>query len=117
MARWPRWSAARSRRSSPSPEHRHPRHDPSRLHTSAPRFGQPSRRVTMRPAMVEKVLIANRGEIAVRIAQAAAELGIASVAVHATDDARSLHIRRADHAVALGVAGPAAYLDAARLVA
>src|SRR5262245_13438108 len=67
--------------------------------------------------MVSKLLIANRGEIAVRIAQAAAELGIATVAVHADDDAGSLHIRRADHAVALGAAGPAAYLDAARLVA
>jgi len=67
--------------------------------------------------MFSKLLIANRGEIAVRIAQAAAELGVATVAVHADDDAGSLHIRRADHAVALGAAGPAAYLDAARLVA
>src|SRR5262249_34186377 len=67
--------------------------------------------------MVSQVLIANRGEVAVRIAQAAAELGIASVAVHADDDAGSLHVRRADRAVALGASGPAAYLDAARLVA
>ncbi|TMQ02157.1 MAG: carbamoyl-phosphate synthase large subunit, partial [Deltaproteobacteria bacterium] len=67
--------------------------------------------------MLAKLLIANRGEVAVRIAQAAAELGIATVAVHADDDAHALHVRRADRAVALGGAGPAAYLDAARLVA
>ncbi|HEY0476062.1 MAG TPA: carboxyl transferase domain-containing protein [Kofleriaceae bacterium] len=67
--------------------------------------------------MLEKLLIANRGEVAVRIAQAAAELGIASVAVYADDDAHALHVRRADHAAALGAAGPAAYLDAQRLVA
>ena len=67
--------------------------------------------------MLQKLLIANRGEVAVRIAQAAAELGIATVAVHADDDAASLHVRRADQAIALGGAGPAAYLDAARLVA
>src|SRR3954471_12939529 len=67
--------------------------------------------------MLHKLLIANRGEVAVRIAQAAAELGIATVAVYSEDDARSLHTRRVDQAIALGGAGPAAYLDAARLVA
>jgi acetyl/propionyl-CoA carboxylase alpha subunit/acetyl-CoA carboxylase carboxyltransferase component len=67
--------------------------------------------------MLTKLLIANRGEIAIRIAQAAAELGIATVAVYSDDDAQSLHVRRADQAVALGSAGPAAYLDGARIVA
>ncbi len=67
--------------------------------------------------MLHKLLIANRGEVAVRIAQAAAELGIATVAVYAGDDARALHTRRADQAVAFGASGPAAYLDGARLVA
>jgi acetyl/propionyl-CoA carboxylase alpha subunit/acetyl-CoA carboxylase carboxyltransferase component len=67
--------------------------------------------------MLHRLLIANRGEVAVRIAQAAAELGIATVGVYSEDDARSLHTRRADQAIALGGAGPAAYLDAARLVA
>jgi len=67
--------------------------------------------------MLKKVLIANRGEIAVRVAQAAAELGIASVAVYADEDARALHVRRAREAIALGAAGPAAYLDAGRLIA
>jgi len=67
--------------------------------------------------MLDKLLIANRGEIAIRIAQAAAELGIATVAIYADDDARSLHVRRAGQAVALGSAGAGAYLDAARIVA
>src|SRR5689334_16055433 len=61
--------------------------------------------------MLHKVLIANRGEIAIRIAQAAAELGIATVAVYAEDDAQSLHVRRADDSHALRGTGPAAYLD------
>ena len=66
--------------------------------------------------MLAKLLIANRGEVAIRVAQAAAELGIATVAVYASDDAHALHVRRAGQAVALGAAGPAAYLDGARLI-
>ena len=63
-----------------------------------------------------KLLIANRGEIAVRIARAAAELEIPTVAVFSEDDAASLHVRRADEAAALSGAGPAAYLDAEQLL-
>ncbi len=63
------------------------------------------------------ILIANRGEIAVRIARAAAELGIRSVAVYSDDDAASLHVKSADAAHALGASGPAAYLDIARVIA
>ncbi|CAN5295325.1 carboxyl transferase domain-containing protein [soil metagenome] len=59
----------------------------------------------------QRVLIANRGEIAIRIARAAAELGIASVAVFATDEAVSPHVAAADTAVALLGSGPRAYLD------
>jgi acetyl/propionyl-CoA carboxylase alpha subunit len=59
----------------------------------------------------KRVLIANRGEIAIRIARAAAELGIVSVAIHAQDDAASLHVRSADEAVALNGSGVKAYLD------
>jgi len=59
----------------------------------------------------QRILIANRGEIAIRIARAAAEMGIATVALYAEDDARSLHVKAADQAVALGGAGPKAYLD------
>ena len=67
--------------------------------------------------MFRKVLIANRGEIAVRIARAANELGVASVAIYAPEDASSLHVTRADAAVALPGAGAAAYLDSAAVVA
>ncbi len=67
--------------------------------------------------MFDAVLIANRGEIAIRVARACAELGLRSVAVYAEDDAHSLHVRRADAAIALKGTGPAAYLDMAQLVA
>jgi len=63
------------------------------------------------------LLIANRGEIGVRIARAAAELGLRSVAVYSDDDANSLHTQVADGARSLGAKGVAAYLDADRIVA
>ncbi len=66
--------------------------------------------------MITRLLIANRGEIAVRIARTAAEVGIGTVAVHSADDASSPHVRRADAAVALPAEGPAAYLDLDALV-
>lgn len=62
------------------------------------------------------LLIANRGEIAVRIARAAADLGLRTVAMHALDDADCLHVARADEAVALDRSGPSAYLDIGALV-
>lgn len=65
---------------------------------------------------ISKLLIANRGEVAVRIARAAAELNIATVAVYPSDDAASLHVKLADEAIALEGMGAAAYLDAAQLV-
>jgi acetyl/propionyl-CoA carboxylase alpha subunit len=71
----------------------------------------------MRDGLFRKLLIANRGEIAIRIARAASELGIATVAVYSADDAPSLHVRKADEAVRLGRAGAAAYLDMERIVA
>ncbi len=67
----------------------------------------------MRPS---SLLIANRGEIAVRIARTAAELGIASVAVYPSDDGASLHVSAADRSVRLPGSGVAAYLDGAALV-
>ncbi|UYP31161.1 carbamoyl-phosphate synthase large subunit [Pseudomonas sp. Z8(2022)] len=63
------------------------------------------------------LLIANRGEIAIRIAQACADLGIRSVAVFAEDDNACLHTRKADLAVALAGRGVAAYLDMDQLIA
>ncbi|WP_407831815.1 acetyl-CoA carboxylase family protein [Verminephrobacter eiseniae] len=64
-----------------------------------------------------RVLVANRGEIALRIVRALHDLGLASVAVYAADDAASPHVAAADQAVALDATGAAAYLDAARLIA
>ena len=52
--------------------------------------------------MFKKVLIANRGEIALRVIRACHELGIETVAVHSTADAESLHVRFADQAVCIG---------------
>jgi len=66
--------------------------------------------------MIKKLLIANRGEIAIRIAQAASELGIATVGVHSEDDATSLHVKRVDEAVPLAARGAAAYLDIAAVM-
>ncbi len=66
---------------------------------------------------IKTLLIANRGEIAIRISRAAAALGIRTVAVYSQDDARSLHVRRADEARALKGSGPRAYLDIEQLVA
>jgi len=66
---------------------------------------------------LSSVLIANRGEVAIRIARACADLGLRSVAVFAGDDATSLHVRRADAARALPGWGAAAYLDIAAVVA
>ncbi|SFS75206.1 Pyruvate carboxylase [Saccharopolyspora flava] len=63
------------------------------------------------------VLVANRGEIAVRVARAIAELGWRSVAVHPADDADAAHVAAADEAVPLPGTGVAAYLDGEALVA
>ena len=52
--------------------------------------------------MIEKVLIANRGEIALRIHRACHEMGIKTVAVHSTADADAMHVRLADEAVCIG---------------
>jgi acetyl-CoA carboxylase biotin carboxylase subunit len=68
--------------------------------------------------MFDKVLIANRGEIALRIQRACKELGIATVAVHSTADADAMHVRLADESVCIGPP-PASesYLNIPRLLA
>jgi acetyl-CoA carboxylase biotin carboxylase subunit len=68
--------------------------------------------------MFDKVLIANRGEIALRVQRACKELGIATVAVHSTADADAMHVRLADESVCIGPP-PAAesYLNIPRLLA
>ena len=66
--------------------------------------------------MLKKVLIANRGEIAVRIVRACAEAGIRSVAIYTEPDRYGLHVKRADEAYSLGEDPIAGYLDPARIV-
>jgi acetyl-CoA carboxylase biotin carboxylase subunit len=52
--------------------------------------------------MIEKILVANRGEIALRVIRAAREMGIQSVAVHSTADSDAMHVRMADESVCIG---------------
>jgi len=65
---------------------------------------------------VEKLLIANRGEIAIRIARAAHELDIDTVAIHSEDDGSSLHTRATNESIELNNRGVAAYLDIDQIV-
>src|SRR5436189_5553040 len=67
--------------------------------------------------MFDKILIANRGEIALRVLRACRELGIQTVAVHSTADARAMHVRLADETVCIGPP-PArdSYLNAASIL-
>ena len=67
--------------------------------------------------MIKRLLVANRGEIAVRIMATASVLGIETVAVYPADDAACGHVSRADAAVELPGTGAAAYLDVAAIVA
>ena len=66
--------------------------------------------------MLERLLIANRGEIAIRIARTASDMGIKTVSVFSEDDHLSLHTRHSESAVNLGQAGVAAYLNAENLI-
>ncbi len=67
--------------------------------------------------MFEKILIANRGEIALRIQRACREMGIATVAVHSTADANAMHVRLADESVCIGPPSAAlSYLNIPALI-
>jgi acetyl-CoA carboxylase biotin carboxylase subunit len=67
--------------------------------------------------MFEKILIANRGEIALRVIRAAREMGIKSVAVHSTADADAMHVRMADESVCIGPAPSSeSYLSKAAVI-
>ncbi|CAM4254309.1 carboxyl transferase domain-containing protein [Mycobacterium senriense] len=68
-------------------------------------------------AMNASLLVANRGEIALRIIRTAIELGMRTVAVYAEDDADSPHVHAADEAIGLPGGGPRAYLDQAAVLA
>ncbi|MGE3476692.1 MAG: acetyl-CoA carboxylase biotin carboxylase subunit [Rhodospirillaceae bacterium] len=67
--------------------------------------------------MFEKILIANRGEIALRIQRAAREMGIQTVAVHSTADSEAMHVRLADESVCIGPpAARESYLNKAAII-
>jgi acetyl/propionyl-CoA carboxylase alpha subunit len=66
--------------------------------------------------MFKRLLVANRGEIAIRVARSAADLEIASVMIYSQDDAASLHVRAGDEALPLSGSGPAAYLDGPQIL-
>jgi acetyl/propionyl-CoA carboxylase alpha subunit/acetyl-CoA carboxylase carboxyltransferase component len=66
--------------------------------------------------MFKRLLIANRGEIAIRIARSAADLSIASMMIYSQDDAASLHVRAGDDALPLSGSGPSAYLDGPQIL-
>jgi acetyl/propionyl-CoA carboxylase alpha subunit/acetyl-CoA carboxylase carboxyltransferase component len=67
--------------------------------------------------VIKRLLVANRGEIAVRVMATAAVLGLETVAVYPADDAACAHVSRAGAAVELPGAGPAAYLDVDAIMA
>lgn len=66
--------------------------------------------------MIKKILIANRGEIAVRIVRACAEMGIKSVAIYAEPDRHALHVKKADEAYNIGPDSISGYLNVHRIV-
>ena len=71
----------------------------------------------MGPRMFSKILIANRGEIALRVIRAAREMGIQTVAVHSTADSDAMHVRMADEAICIGPpSGAQSYLNVAAII-
>ena len=67
--------------------------------------------------MFQKVLIANRGDVALRVIRACRELGIRTVAIHSTADAEAMHVRLADESVCVGPpAAKDSYLNIAAII-
>ena len=66
--------------------------------------------------MIQKILIANRGEIAVRIIRACKEMGITSVAIYSDADRYALHVKKADESYFIGNDPLSGYLNAHRIV-
>ncbi|HQU16308.1 MAG: pyruvate carboxylase subunit A [Chromatiales bacterium 21-64-14] len=66
--------------------------------------------------MIKKLLIANRGEVAVRVVRACAEMGITSVAIYTDADRHGLHVKKADQAYGIGPDSVAGYLNVHRIV-
>ena len=85
---------------------------PAKIHIVSPLIHQ----MDQPTPVIKKLLIANRGEIAVRIIRACAEAGITSVAIYADADRHSLHVRKADEAYNIGPESLAGYLNAHRIV-
>ena len=68
-------------------------------------------------AMITKILIANRGEIAIRVMRTCRKLGIATVAVYSDADADSLHVKMADESVHIGASpASASYLVSKKII-
>src|ERR1700741_1334148 len=93
--------------------------DCSRLSLTKPvrQAGQTTVRLNFYTSMIQKVLIANRGEIALRVIRACREMGIKTLAVYSEADVQSLHVQLADEAICIG--GPKSadsYLRADRII-
>ena len=65
---------------------------------------------------INKILIANRGEIAIRISRAASELGIQTVSIYSDEDSESLHTRVSDESFSLNQSGVPAYLNIEKII-
>lgn len=73
--------------------------------------------MTAKSKKIQSILIANRGEIALRVIRACKELGIRSVAIYSDEDVRAVHVKRADEAYHIGPAAPAqSYLNMDRII-